>query len=141
MRLKEGLESRGGAITSFLPPFSLVVLAPPEAVQWLEEQPETVLVGAVVNQGSVFYPAHAYHMYGTAPCSTVHVCITSVMVGGAARQSWRVVNRAHMLQDVTHQGSTAYRRHRRIEIKSVGPSSACLELQGLCAVKPSIYCL
>ncbi|GFH21538.1 hypothetical protein HaLaN_18863, partial [Haematococcus lacustris] len=42
LQLADGLEAHGGAITSFLPPFTLVVLAGQEAAQWLDKQPGVV---------------------------------------------------------------------------------------------------
>ena len=45
--LMEGIRARGGAVTSFLPPFAWVVVAGPEAAQWMAEQPGTELVGGV----------------------------------------------------------------------------------------------
>ncbi len=43
--VQEELEARGGAVTSFLPPFTLVLLAPrgPE-LDWLDELPGVALV-------------------------------------------------------------------------------------------------
>jgi len=44
--LLQGLRQRGSAVTSFLPPYAWVVLASPEAVAWLGEQQDTLLVRA-----------------------------------------------------------------------------------------------